>query len=253
MIKAERQDKVRQLLEEQGTVSVKEISDALGVSDMTIRRDLEELASLGEIERVHGGARSAQGRPHAMLRHEYSHSEKRTKHAEEKLQIARRAVELIEEGSTIFLGPGTTVEQMASMLPYVDVLKVSEEEMLLLTGDSNPETATKHFTELGISLVLVSMGKMGACYRCGDEFGHIPAFPVHAVDTNGAGDSFLGAILYCLRGKRREELRMMHSGELQELVTYGNAAGALTTTAYGAIPAMPDAGQIAGRLQKAAV
>ena len=117
MIKAERQDKVRQLLEEQGTVSVKEISDALGVSDMTIRRDLEELASLGEIERVHGGARSAQGRPHAMLRHEYSHSEKRTKHAEEKLQIARRAVELIEEGSTIFLGTGTTVEQMASMLP----------------------------------------------------------------------------------------------------------------------------------------
>ena len=117
MIKAERQDKVRQLLEEQGTVSVKEISDALGVSDMTIRRDLEELASLGEIERVHGGARSAQGRPHAMLRHEYSHSEKRTKHAEEKLQIARRSVELIEEGSTIFLGTGTTVEQMASMLP----------------------------------------------------------------------------------------------------------------------------------------
>ena len=117
MIKAERQDKVRQLLEEQGTVSVKEISDALGVSDMTIRRDLEELANLGEIERVHGGARSAQGRPHAMLRHEYSHSEKRSKHAEEKLQIARRAVELIEEGSTIFLGTGTTVEQMASMLP----------------------------------------------------------------------------------------------------------------------------------------
>ena len=52
-----------------------------------------------------------------MLRHEYSHSEKRTKHAEEKLQIARRAVELIEEGSTIFLGTGTTVEQMASILP----------------------------------------------------------------------------------------------------------------------------------------
>ena len=117
MIKAERQDRVRQLLDEQGTVSVKEISDALGVSDMTIRRDLEELASLGEIERVHGGARSAQSRPHAMLRHEYSHSEKRTKHAEEKLQIARRAVGLIEEGSTIFLGTGTTVEQMASMLP----------------------------------------------------------------------------------------------------------------------------------------
>ena len=141
MIKAERQDKVRQLLEEQGTVSVKEISDALGVSDMTIRRDLEELASLGEIERVHGGARSAQSRPHAMLRHEYSHSEKRTKHAEEKLQIARRSVELIEEGSTIFLGTGTTVEQMASMLRIVtnslsvfNLLEAREDCELCLVG-----------------------------------------------------------------------------------------------------------------------
>ncbi len=117
MIKAERQDRVRQLLEEQGTVSVKEISDELGVSDMTIRRDLEELAALGEIERVHGGARSAQGRSRSMLRHEYSHSEKRSKHAGEKLQIAQKAVSLIEEDSTVFLGTGTTVEQMASILP----------------------------------------------------------------------------------------------------------------------------------------
>ena len=117
MIKAERQDRVRQLLEEQGTVSVKEISDELGVSDMTIRRDLEELAALGELERVHGGARSAQGRSRSMLRHEYSHSEKRTKHANEKLQIAQKAVSLIEEDSTVFLGTGTTVEQMASILP----------------------------------------------------------------------------------------------------------------------------------------
>lgn len=117
MIKAERQDRVRELLERQGTVSVKEIADSLGVSDMTVRRDLEELANLGEIERVHGGARSAQGRPHAMLRHEYSHTEKRGRNAEQKLQIAHKAVELIEEGSTIFLGTGTTVEQMAAILP----------------------------------------------------------------------------------------------------------------------------------------
>lgn len=117
MIKAERQDKVRQLLDDHGTVSVKEISDALGVSDMTIRRDLEELANRGEIERVHGGARSASGRVRSMLRHEYSHSEKRAKHAGEKLQIAHTAVSLIEEDMTVFLGAGTTVEQMAALLP----------------------------------------------------------------------------------------------------------------------------------------
>ena len=52
-----------------------------------------------------------------MLRHEYSHSEKRTKHAEEKLQIARRAVELIEEGSTIFWVRAPRLSRWPSMLP----------------------------------------------------------------------------------------------------------------------------------------
>ena len=138
--------------------------------------------------------------------------------------------------------------QMASMIPCADVLKVSEEEMALLTGDKDPETATKALAAQGVSLVLVSMGGVGACYRCGQEFGHVPAFPVQAVDTNGAGDSFLGAILFRLRNKSREALRAMGEPELRELITYGNAAGALTTTAHGAIPAMPDGAQIAACL-----
>lgn len=138
--------------------------------------------------------------------------------------------------------------QMASMIPYADVLKVSEEEMALLTGDNNPETATKALADQGVSLVLVSMGGEGACYRCGQVFGRVPAFPVQTVDTNGAGDSFLGAILFQLRNKSREALRTMGEPELRELITYGNAAGALTTTAYGAIPAMPDGARIAACL-----
>lgn len=138
--------------------------------------------------------------------------------------------------------------QMASMIPYADVLKVSEEEMALLTGDNNPETATKALAAQGVSLVLVSMGGEGACYRCGQTFGHVPAFPVQPVDTNGAGDSFFGAILFQLRNKKREALRSMREPELRELITYGNAAGALTTTAHGAIPAMPDGAQIAACL-----
>ncbi len=115
---AERQDKVRQLLEEQGTVSVEGISGvALGVSDMTIRRDLEELASLGEIERVHGGARSAQGRPHAMLRHGIRTAKSALSMPRKRCKSRAALWELIEESSAIFLGTGTTVEQMASILP----------------------------------------------------------------------------------------------------------------------------------------
>lgn len=117
MIKAERQDSIKRLVAERGAVSVHDIAAELEVSEMTVRRDLEELSSAGELVRVHGGARSAGGRTPSMLRHEYSHAEKRGRHAAEKLAIARRAVSLIEPESTVFLGAGTTVEQMVPLLP----------------------------------------------------------------------------------------------------------------------------------------
>lgn len=117
MIKAERQDRVKQLLANQGTVSVKQIADQLGVSDMTVRRDLEELSQLGELVRVHGGATMAAPRKGSLLGREYSHTEKRSQHASEKLDAARTAVSLIRDGSTIFLGTGTTIEQMVPLLP----------------------------------------------------------------------------------------------------------------------------------------
>ena len=177
MLKAERQDRVRQLLQNRGTVSVKDIADALGVSDMTIRRDLEELAALGEIERVHGGARAAAGRSHAMLRHEYTHSEKRGKQADEKLQIARTAAGLIEEDMTVFLGPGTTVELIAAQLPacHLRVITNSISVFNILEGRDDCE----------ICLV-------GGMYRrrTGSFIG---AVAEHALESLGVDAAFIGA------------------------------------------------------------
>ncbi len=130
MIKAERQDKLMRLVESQGTVSVKEIVDTLGVSDMTVRRDLEDLAGSGRIVRVHGGAMSATAQKHSMIRHEFSHSEKRAQHAREKLEIAQTAVSLIEEDSTIFLGTGTTIEQMVDLLPAYHVRIITNSQSI---------------------------------------------------------------------------------------------------------------------------
>lgn len=117
MIKAERQDSIKRLVEERGSASVKDIAAQLDVSEMTVRRDLEEMASSGELVRVHGGARSTGARRHSMLRQEYSHTEKRDRNMAQKRVIAARAVSLIEEDSTVFLGTGTTVEQMVPLLP----------------------------------------------------------------------------------------------------------------------------------------
>ena len=117
MIKVERHERVKALLDAHGTVSVKEISDALDVSEMTVRRDLDELSAAGDIERVYGGARRCASPVHSMLRREYTHIEKRDKNVAEKAEAARLAAGHIEEGSTVFLGTGTTVEQMIPFLP----------------------------------------------------------------------------------------------------------------------------------------
>ncbi|WP_164828436.1 DeoR/GlpR family DNA-binding transcription regulator, partial [Streptococcus sp. DD11] len=86
-----------------------EIMDSMKVSDMTVRRDLIELEGQGLLTRIHGGAKSNR----QMSYRELPHEEKLFKNIEAKRQVAKKAVGLIEEGDTIFLGPGTSVEVLA--------------------------------------------------------------------------------------------------------------------------------------------
>ena len=109
MGKNQRQDEIIRLVDRVGTVTVAEIVESMKVSDMTVRRDLIELESKGLLTRVHGGAKSNQ---HLKYR-EIPHEEKLYQNIEAKRTVAKKAVELIEDGDTIFLGPGTSVEVLA--------------------------------------------------------------------------------------------------------------------------------------------
>ena len=109
MGKNQRQDEIIRLVDRAGTVTVAEIVESMKVSDMTVRRDLIELESKGLLTRVHGGAKSNQ---HLKYR-EIPHEEKLYQNIEAKRTVAKKAEELIEDGDTIFLGPGTSVEVLA--------------------------------------------------------------------------------------------------------------------------------------------
>ena len=135
-------------------------------------------------------------------------------------------------------------EQMIKGVMLSDVLKVSEEEMTLITGETDVETGSEKLLKAGLTLVLVSLGEKGAFYRSRMCAGHLPAYSVKAVDTTGAGDAFVGAMLWQLRGKSHEELGCMQESELSGMVNFANAAGSLTTTRGGAIPALPDREEI---------
>ena len=105
-MKESRHVAILQELDKKEVVSVKELKDLLGVTDMTIRRDLIDLENQSLLVRVHGGA-------HRKIKDslmEASHLEKNMLNVEEKKEIAQKCAALIAEGDTIFIGAGTTTD-----------------------------------------------------------------------------------------------------------------------------------------------
>jgi fructokinase len=87
-------------------------------------------------------------------------------------------------------------EQMRSVLPYVDLIKLSGEETELITGYGDPEKAAEYLIGTGIKVAAVTLGKEGAVVAARDGCAAIPGISVEAIDTTGAGDAFWGAFLY---------------------------------------------------------
>lgn len=139
---AARQEKIRFLLQKHGHLSVAELANEFGVSEMTIRRDLKQLASMGLVQREHGKAvypQNPQESRDAVFISRLGEAHR------EKIAIGKRAVDLINEGESIILDSGTTTLAIAlaltkqcivvtNSLPVADVLRMRPEITTLLTG-----------------------------------------------------------------------------------------------------------------------
>lgn len=112
MLKSERLKTILQVVKTQKFVTVDELARALKVSDMTIRRDLNELHKANKILRIHGGAQLLSD----QIRTEKSYQQKREIHSKEKYEVAKRACNLIHENDSIYVGPGTTLELLVANL-----------------------------------------------------------------------------------------------------------------------------------------
>lgn len=110
MLKEERQRLILDALTNQGRVVAVELSLRFGVSEDTIRRDLRDLATAGQLLRVHGG-----GLPHSPAT--VSYDERLHQSPEAKAAIAQVAVQLISDRQVILLDGGTTTHQVAQHLP----------------------------------------------------------------------------------------------------------------------------------------
>lgn len=111
LLATERQLQIEHLLRERQQVRVTELSAYFGVSEPTIRRDLQKLEESGRLRRAHGGAVALEGsaqEPPVVHRV--------TEYAAEKRRIGQAAAQMVNDGETIFLGSGTTTQEVARYL-----------------------------------------------------------------------------------------------------------------------------------------
>ncbi|WP_164511968.1 DeoR/GlpR family DNA-binding transcription regulator [Lacticaseibacillus daqingensis] len=121
MLKHERQAMELELIKKNQVMSVRSLEDALGVSGMTIRRDLEELTAGNLIKRIYGGVTSID----FDISQSSSFKDNQMLHFDEKSAIAAKAASTIEPGDFIYLGPGTTNELIVDYLPTTDIQVVT--------------------------------------------------------------------------------------------------------------------------------
>lgn len=124
-------------------------------------------------------------------------------------------------------------------LPFVDILKVSEEELVFLKDDKQEEDALAALIkDHPISMVLVTYGDKGSAIYYQNKLIKVPAFKVESIDTTGAGDAFFGSFLSDLYGSEKT-LKSFTSEELKGYLRKANACGAIATLKKGAIGSLP--------------
>lgn len=130
-IPAERQKQIVEYIEKYGSGQIKALADYHNVSEATIRRDLDELAASGIIQRTHGGAIVID----RSTSFEHKYSEKMNLMLAEKCSIAKAACELIRDGDTIFLDSGTTTYFIAQNLgPFKDLTVITHDLQIANTA-----------------------------------------------------------------------------------------------------------------------
>lgn len=133
-------------------------------------------------------------------------------------------------------------EQAEKFVALADVVKASDEDLAWLYPHQDPRDSARRWLGLGPALVAVTSGSKGAwaVTAAGEAAASVP--PVTVVDTVGAGDSFMAALLVSLMdreldgGARRSELARVNIGDLEAMLAYAVRAAAVTVSRAGANP-----------------
>jgi len=129
------------------------------------------------------------------------------------------------------------IDQSWNFLEHCHFFKVSDEEAMMLTGRATLTDAVNDFLSRTKAVFAITLGKDGTLLGINGETKIIPSIKITPVDTTGAGDAFVGAVLYQLEGRSLSEIDTMKLPEWEKIVINGNKAGARTCEYMGAMEA----------------
>lgn len=171
----------------------------------------------------------------------------------EAIRIAKEAGAIISYDpnyrAPLWENEKVAIEMMREPIPYVDMMKISDEETELLTGQVDPEAAAEILISQGVKVVVVTLGEQGALVRIKDGSRIVSGFKSQVVDTTGAGDSFWGSFVQQVL-ETKKEVDTLTLDELSNCVTYANAVASICVSKRGAIPAMPTKEEVEKRLSQ---
>lgn len=139
------------------------------------------------------------------------------------------------------------IEFMKKGMGYADIVKVSEEELELITGEKTLESGCQFLREMGVRMVFVTLGEKGAYYTYEKGSGYVAGLEAKVADTTGAGDTFFGAVVQQLveSGTPVTEIEV---SKLEQIISVANTAAAICVEGFGGIPSIPTKEQILNRL-----
>lgn len=131
-------------------------------------------------------------------------------------------------------------------ISLADFVKVSFEELQIITGFKEMKEAVQSLHELGAKVVAVTLGQEGTFISNRVKSETVQSIKVKSIDSTGAGDAFVGAILYQLSMEETPIELLSDFNRLKDIVTFSNRVGAIVCTEVGAISALPSLKEVKG-------
>jgi fructokinase len=129
------------------------------------------------------------------------------------------------------------IKQSWNFLKNCHFFKVSDEEATMLTGNATVEEAAQTFLQKTNAVFAITLGKEGTMLGINNTIEIIESIVVKPIDTTGAGDAFVGAVLHQLSDKKLNAIQGLSVGEWKQIIRKANTAGARTCEYMGAMEA----------------